>query len=129
MDLENKSSSSKTIINIQKIESTIKIWKWIQFLTGKNTNAQLHTLDIPMDESIGWNEIKEQKTVLSKTIDDQELIKKLIIENNAVDLNQVEGTPMTIEPMVSIIGKDSYTTFGDKIIKGTANASEKYHQQ
>ena len=82
-----------------------------------------------MDESIGWNEIKEQKTLLSKTIDDQELIKELIIERNAVDLNQAEGTPMTIEPMTSIIGKDSYTTFGDKIIKGTVNASEKYHQQ
>ena len=32
---------------------------------------------------------------------------------------------MTIEPMVSLIGTDSYTTFGDEIFKGTANVSKK----
>ena len=124
MNLENKSSSSKTIINIQKIKNTIKMWKKIRFLTGNFTNAQLQTLDIQVDKSIGWNDIKEQKNLLLKTIDDPEVIEKLIIERNAVHLNQAEGTPMTIEPMISLIGTDSYTTFGVKILKGTANVSE-----
>ena len=31
---------------------------------------------------------------------------------------------MTIEPMASLIGIDSYTTFGDDILKGTTNTSE-----
>ena len=31
---------------------------------------------------------------------------------------------MLIEPMILLIGTDSYTTFGDEIIKGTANISE-----
>ena len=35
----------------------------IRFLTGNFTNAQLQTLDIPVDESIGWNDIKEQKKI------------------------------------------------------------------
>ena len=30
------------------------MWKKIRFLTGKITNAQLQTLDIVVDESIGW---------------------------------------------------------------------------
>ena len=124
MNLANKSVSSKTIINIQKIEKTIKMWKKIRFLTGSITNAQLQTLDIPEDESIGWNEIKERKNLQFKTIDDPEVIEKLIIERNAIHLNQAEGTPLTIEPMISLIGTDSYTTFGDEILKGTANVSE-----
>ena len=69
MNLENKSVSSKTIINIQKIEKTIKIWKQIRFLTGNITHVQVQTLDIPEDESIGWNDIKEQRNLLFKTID------------------------------------------------------------
>ena len=48
MNLKNKSSSSKTIINIHKIENTIKIWKQICFLTGNNTNSQLQILGIPV---------------------------------------------------------------------------------
>ena len=108
MNLENKSASSKTIINIQKIKNTIKMWKKIRFLTGNFTNAQLQTLDIPEDETIGWNDIKEQRNLLFKTIDDPEVIEKLIIERNAVHLNQAEGTPLTIEPMISLIGTDSY---------------------
>ena len=68
--------------------------------------------------------MKEQKMLLLKAIDDSELIEKLIIERNDVHLNQAKGTPMTIEPMTSLIGTYSYTTFGDEILKGTANASE-----
>ena len=124
MNLENKLASSKTIINIQKIEKIIKMWKKIRFLTGNITQAQLQTLDIPEDETIGWNEIKEQRNLLFKTIDDPEVIEKLIIERNAVHLNQAESTPLTIEPMISLIGTDSYTTFGDEILKGTANVSD-----
>ena len=41
MNLENKTSSSRTIINMQKNESIIKMWKIICFLTGNNTNSQL----------------------------------------------------------------------------------------
>ena len=62
MNFENKLNCSKTIINIQKIKNTIKMWKNIRFLTGNFTNAQLQTLDIQVDKSIGWNDIKEQKT-------------------------------------------------------------------
>ena len=121
MNLENKSESSKTIINIQKIEKIIKMWKKIRFLTENITHAQLQTLDIPEDETIGWNDIKKQRNLLFKTIDDQEVIEKLIIERNTVHLNQAEGTPMTIEPMISLIGTDNYTTFGDESLKGMAN--------
>ena len=43
---------------------------------------------------------------------------------NAVHLNEAEGIPMTIKLIISLIGIDSYTTFGDEILKGTANVSE-----
>ena len=90
-------------------------------MIGNFINAQLQTLYIPVDELIDWNDINEQNNLLFKTIDDPEVIDKLIIERNAVNLNQTEGTPMTIEPIMSLIGTDSYTTFGDEILKRTAN--------
>ena len=69
-------------------------------------------------------------------MDDSELVEKLIIERNDVHLNQAEIILRTIEPMASLIEKDSYITFGNEILKETVNMSEiksptirKYTQQ
>ena len=57
-DIHNRRSSSKTIINILKIESIIKMWKRINSMTNNSTMASLNTLDIPIDKTINRNDIK-----------------------------------------------------------------------
>ena len=56
-------------------------------------------------------------------IDDPDIIKLLMIERNAQHLNQAEGYPFTIEPLAILIDKDSFTSFSEEILKGTANLS------
>ena len=54
-------------------------------------------------------------------IDDPDIIKRLMIERNAQHLNQAEGYPFTMEPLAILIDKDSFTSFSEEILKGTAN--------
>ena len=42
------------------------------------------------------------------------MIRNLIIERNVAHLNQAQGTPLTIELLVSMIGIDSFTIFFDR---------------
>ena len=58
MNIANKLTSSSTIINIQKIEQVIIMWNKINYLTAVNKNSSLQTIDIPVDETIKWNDIK-----------------------------------------------------------------------
>ena len=44
--------SSKTIINIQKIEQVINMGKTIKYLTLENNNLLLQKINIPVDENI-----------------------------------------------------------------------------
>ena len=39
------------------------------------------------------------------------MINEILAERNAGNLNQVEGTLLTIKALVSLIGKDSVTIF------------------
>ena len=47
MDLLNSQRASKIIINIQKIDNIIKMWKIINCLTSNKTRNNLQTIDIP----------------------------------------------------------------------------------
>ena len=66
MNIANKLTSSSTIINIQKIEQVIIMWNKINYLTAVNKNSSLQTIDIPVDETIKWNDIKKHLTYCSK---------------------------------------------------------------
>ena len=65
-----------------------------------------------------------KKNLQFKTIDDPQLIDKLINEGNAHHLNQAQGTPFTIEPLLSLIGQDSFTSFFQEILDGTADLDD-----
>ena len=52
LNIRNQSSSAQTIINIQKIEQVIKIWRTIKYVTINKNNASLKTVDIPVDGTI-----------------------------------------------------------------------------
>lgn len=49
------------------------------------------------------------------------MVEKYIIKRNHCYLNQAQGTPCTIEPLQSLLGLDSKTTFGNSILDGTVD--------
>ena len=97
------------------------MWNKINYLTSEKKNSSLQTIDIPVDANINWNDIKKTKNLQFKTIDDPEIMEQVIAERNSHHLNQAQGTPFTIEPLLSLIGTDSYTSFSQKILDGTAD--------
>ena len=111
MNIVNKSSSEKTILNIQKIEQVITIWRKIKYLTVTSARTNLKIIDIPTDTSVQWNDIKSTKNLQFTTIDDPILIYQLIEDRNAKYLNQADGTPFTVELLLSLVVKDTCTTF------------------
>ena len=52
LNIANKSTSEKTIINIQKIEQVILMWRKIKYLTITSERTNLKTIDIPTDKSV-----------------------------------------------------------------------------
>ena len=88
MEIANNKTARNTIININKIEKIIKMWKVIQFTTSTKTNSSIQTIDIPNDTSIPWNNIKGKNNVEFKSIDNSTLIEELIEDHNSHLLNQ-----------------------------------------
>ena len=50
-------------------------------------------------------------------------MEQVIANINSHHLNQVQVTSLTIEPVVSLIGHDSYTPFSQKLLKDTTDTS------
>ena len=48
-------------------------------------------------------------------------MEKSVADGISNHLNQAEGTPLTIKSFASLIGTDSYTSFSEKLLEGTAN--------
>ena len=88
MEIANNKTARNTIININKIEIIIKVWKVIQFTTSTKTNSSIQTIHIPNDTSIPWNNIKGKNNVEFKSIDNSTLIEELIEDHNSHLLNQ-----------------------------------------
>ena len=86
-------------------------------------NSSIQTTDIICDEMIKWNDIKKARNLHFKTIDDADLIEHLMAERNAQHLNQVKGYFFTVEPLATLIRNGNFTSFSEKILKGTANFS------
>ena len=120
MNIANKLTSSPTIITIQKIEQVIIMWNKINCLTADNKNSSLQTIDIPVGETIRWNDIKKTPNLLFKTVDDSEIMEQAIAERNSHHLNQSQGTPLTIEPLLSLIDTDIFISFSQELLNGTS---------
>ena len=75
MDVSNNTTARNTIININKIEQIIKMWRVIQYTTSIKSNSSIQTIDVPTDTSIPWNNIKGNKNVIFKTIDNPRTIE------------------------------------------------------
>ena len=61
MNLGNKLISAKTILDIQKIQKNIIVWRNINVLTDNSTRTSLNTIDIPTNKEIKRNNTKIQK--------------------------------------------------------------------
>ena len=46
---------------------------------------------------------------------------QVIAERNSNHLNQAQGTPLTIEPLLSQIGTDSFTSFSQELLNETSD--------
>ena len=66
---------------------------------------------------------KVDKNLKFKTIDDSILIDQLIADCNPKHFKQAYGTPFTVEPLLSLVGKDTFTTFSQILLDGTADLS------
>ena len=49
-DIQNKKSSTKTKLNIMKIENFILMWQKINVITNNRKKVSLNTIDIPANE-------------------------------------------------------------------------------
>lgn len=87
------------------------MWRIIQFTTSKKTTNSIQTIDIPTDSSMSFNDIKGNKNVKFKTIDNPPLIEELVADHNTHHLNQAQGSPFTIKPLKNLLGNDSNTQF------------------
>ena len=96
------------------------MWKNINHLTSDKAKSSIQTIDIPVDENINWNDIKKTKLQF-KTIDDPEIMKHVIAERNSRHLNQAQDTPSTIEPLLSLIGTDNFTSFSQELLNRKAD--------
>ena len=104
------------------IEQQVVVHKKIKQYTASVTHQSIKHLEIPKDSTIGWNNIP--KTLPSNqwhTITDNHEIEECLIKRNVEHLNQAQGTPYTIPPLSTLLGDDSFTSFGQDILNGTAN--------
>ena len=97
------------------------MWNKINYLTSDKTKSSIQTIDIPVDENINWNDIKKNPNLQFKTIDDPEIMEQVIADRNSHHLNQAQGTPLTIEPLLFLIGTDSFTSFSQELLNGKAD--------
>ena len=96
------------------------MWNKINYLTSNKIKASIQTIDIPVDENINWNDIK-QLNLQFKTIDDPEIMEQVIVDRNSNNLNQARCTQLTIEPLLSLIGTDSFTSFSQELLNEKAD--------
>ena len=72
------------------------MWRKIKYVTVNKKNAPLKIIDIPVDDIVKWNDIKKDKSLKFKKIDDEEQIEKLVADSISNHLNKAEGTLLTI---------------------------------
>ena len=100
--------------------------KSIRKYTSNKTKSNLKSILVPKDPTIKWNKIpKNLPSNQWKELHDPESINNCLIQRNLTHLNQAQGIPFTVEPLSSLLKDDSFTQFGNAILKGDANLSNK----
>ena len=107
------------------IETQVETLSIIRKFKKINGQSNITYIDIPKDTSMDWNAIpKKLQEEEWKRIEDSVMVEKYIIERNRRHLNQVQGTPCTIEPLQSLLELVSRTTFGNIVLDRTVNLTQ-----
>ena len=61
----------------------------------------------------------KKPNLLFKTVDNPEIVEQVIAERNSHHLNQAQETPLKIEPLLSLVGTDSFTSFSQGLLNGS----------
>ena len=89
--------------------------------TNNKQQTTLQTIVIPCDSSINWNEIKQRKHLIFKTIDDFDLMNKVISSHKDHYFHQVQGPTFKAELLSSLLGNNCYTSFGKELLQGSTD--------
>ena len=107
------------------IETQVEMHSTIQKFKTRNRQSNITYIDISKDTSMDWNEIlKKLPKEEWKRIEYPIMVEKYIIERNRRHLHQAQGILCTIEPLHSLLGLDSRTTFGNCVLGGIVNLSQ-----
>ena len=97
------------------------MWKTVKHFMKYLDSLTIQTITITEDRTIKWNDINSHKKLKITTVDDIELMNKYFAEKNIQHLNQVQYSPLTIEPLKSLLRSNSFTTFLEQLLAGTPN--------
>ena len=110
--------------NLISIENQIIVHRQIVSFSHTIKQSGISQLSIPTDPKIDWNRIpKAFPKANQKIITEKKYIERNIIKRNINNLNQAPGTVCTIHPIQSLLGYDSFTSFGNDILTGKVNFS------
>ena len=100
--------------------------KAIRKYTSNKNKSHLKSILVPKDSTLNWNQIpKNLPSNQWKEINDPESINACLIQQKLAHFNQAQSTPCTNEPLSSLLQDDSFTSFGNEILNGTANLNNK----
>ena len=97
------------------------MWKTVKHFMKYLDSLTIQTITITEDRTIKWNDINSHKKLKITTVDDIELMNKYFAEKNIQHLNQVQYSPLTIEPLKSLLQSNSFTTFLEQLLARTPN--------
>ena len=85
--------------------------------TSSIPNNNIKSIAISKDKTLDWNKVsKKMPKDQWQIITDKHEIVKTLNQRNKKHLNQAEGITFTIPPMSTLLGDDSFTSFGGTVI-------------
>ena len=89
----------------------------IKHNTNQSKSSGIKYLKIPIYTSIPYNSIPSSLPEDQwKKVDDPKDIERCLISRNRTHLLQAQGTPFTISLPKNVLGKDSFTPFGNSLL-------------
>ena len=108
------------------IKKQIDDHAFIRSYSKQSDKSGIKYIDIPKDYSIDWNKIpKKTPPEYWERVTIPVEIEKYIIKRNKIHVHQALGTPCTVEPLVSLLGYNSFTHFGKQVLDGSVNLTNK----
>ena len=132
LQCQKDSEISENITHTQFLKTLTVIEKqrdnhrFIRSYSKKLDKSGIKYIDIPKDYSIDWNNIpKQTPPEYWERVTIPAEIEEYIIERNKRHLHQAYGTSCIVEPLASLLGYNSFIHFGNKVLDGSVNLTNK----